>query len=580
MIRSPKKGKMLVKSYLDGLYNGYFEGMDVMRTGYSPVREKIDVPPVLERINFKGGNLNPLNYAKYVRRFMSAVDTVFFEGARNMRAYQWADMLATNDNVPVTSTYKKRAAEYMNNSDTQIAAFEAQAEQEYQDSVAAGTPVAEAKRDKRRRLFELIEESRQEEVRQESLYYGQKTTFNQPPDGLLGWAARLLGNAGREFPPFKLVVPFTNVVANVANAAIDYTPWGIARGYSDGSVASLISDKMKRKDWDTLSDNQKKVALSEMRIKGMMGTAMMTALYMLSQAWDDDDEPAVEITANGTGDYKKNYLLQETGWQPYSIKYKGTWYSYQSSPLLVALSFVGNIRDYEKYRKEKPTDEGMITKMAIAANNSKTVFFDMTFLKGLNTFLQAATSNKNGNILDNVASGASSTAKGFLVPNMYTQVAKDIQSIFDIPVKEVGSSKLGALLRDIPVARNMFYDKINVLGEPIIADTDKFVSSETEAPLFQLMIDHKAFISPPNIKKDMIPDDKGLPRLMTDEEFYEYAKIRGEIIRKNLEANFKTYSKMSDGDFQSRMTSIQRNATKQAKLKVSKTGGSEYKKVD
>ncbi len=47
------------------------------------------------------------------------------------------------------------------------------------------------------------------------------------------------------------------------------------------------------------------------------GVVAMTSLYALSEH-DDKGKSKIEITANGTGDYKKNYELQKTGWQPYS----------------------------------------------------------------------------------------------------------------------------------------------------------------------------------------------------------------------------------------------------------------------
>ncbi len=579
--QNPKMGKTLAVGYLNGIQRGLLEAKATWQTGYSPIRGKAEVPATLERKIFAGGNLNPANYLKYVRRAMTAVDVVFFEGLKEMRAYQLAAMMAQQDGkLDPDINVKMRAAEYLGKTDIITNYAKETAEAEYQQEVdkindsketesRKAEMIKEAAVDKDRRIYEIIEMERSDEILTDSHAFGARGTYNYKPEGILGWVAAGLNKAGQQFAPVRLVVPFTNIIANVANEAINYTPIGFGRVLRDGSITGF-----KRKDLATMTQEQKDRAKADIMTKAIIGTAGMTALFLLSRAWDDDDEPLLEITANGTGDYRKNYQLQEAGWQPYSVKIGGVWISYQQTPLLVALSFIGNIRDSEKYRKEKITDKGMYTKMGLAATKSMRTLVDMTFLKNLDTFLGAVVGGSTGggdNILEDAQKALIATSKSFAVPNLYTQAFKDVQNIFDMPTKEVGTDMIANMLRDAPVARNQYYDKLNVLGEPIIPDTDKVYSMVEDKKLFQLLADKSAFVQPTSIKKVTIYDKTiKAERLVTLEEFYEYSKVRGEYIKKYLNDHYSTLSKKSNEDVQDELTKAQARATKKAKKAISK----------
>jgi hypothetical protein len=582
--QNPKTGVALAKGFANGFIRGGLEAKATLKTGYSPIRGKADIPPLLERVNFKGGNLNPVNYLKYVRRAMVATDVLFFEGLKEMRAYEFANMLAAKDaKLDPNINQKIRAAQYLGKTDDITQSAIETAQKEYEERMLEveklGTEETRKQRrkeadiDRKRRVYELIEQQRSEEILTESQSFAARGTYNYKPEGLLGWAAEGLNRAGQSFAPFRLVVPFTNIIANVANESMNYTPWGFARAATNGAVSSLVSDKFLRKDFENMTQKQLDRAKSDMMTKAIIGTTLMTALYMLSKKWDDDDEPAIEITANGTGDYKKNYQLQQTGWQPYSIKIGNRWYSYQNTPLMVGLSFIGNIRDFEEYRKEKVTDEGLATKIGAASTATSRVLFDMTFLKNLSSFMGTLANAGKENLTEDVVKTAINTGKGFVVPNLYLQATKDIQNIFDIPTKEVGTSLTGNLLRDFPIARNMYFDKLNVLGDPIVPDTDKLWSKTIDDPLFQLIADKSAFIMPTSIKKITIYDDAiKAERLLTDEEFYNYSKARGQHIKEYLQKNLKTLQKESKEVVQEKIKKEAAKATKESKKAIGGTG--------
>ena len=195
-----------------------------------------------------------------------------------------------------------------------------QKEQELQDKLASGEITKEefkeqmdfARTDERFRIHELLEEGRPEEIMQEAKDFAARGTFNHQPNGLLGMLSTYMNSAKREAPFLNFVVPFVNVISNVANETLNYTPVGFVRGVREGGT---ITGLKPQRDWDA----QKR---TDLMIKATMGTALMATVYLLTKLNDDDDEPILEITTNGFGDYKKNKELAETGWQQYSLRIK------------------------------------------------------------------------------------------------------------------------------------------------------------------------------------------------------------------------------------------------------------------
>lgn len=570
-IKNPRMAPLMARAWVNGFYRGLFEGWDVLKTGYTSSREKVEELPILELLS----KTNPVSYLKYVRRAMVAVDTVLYNASKEQRMWEWAAKIAIDEGTNITESIKKRAAAVLNRTDTSGKDAIAQAEAEYQQELAIlrGMNLSESetkkqerqlRRDRIRRAYEILDQNAPEEVEIVANDYAARATFNYEPEGLLGAASRSIASFSRLFPPFKLIVPFTNVVANVANIAIDYTPWGFVRGFRGGSATGL-----GRKDWDKLTPLQKEDFRAELMLKAVIGTTAMFMALALSGG-DDDDE--IEITANGTGDWKKNAILSDkTGWQPYSVRIGKKWYSYQYSPLIVVLGLIGNFRDTEKY-KDMPEDE-KLERWAYAMLQTKNVFLDLTFLKGLNTFSQALFSSTSDvdNIQEKVMESVVGSAKGFVLPNFYSQIAKEAQKGYEMPIKEVRRTVFGSALKDIPIARDMYQNKVNLLGEAIFPDTDKFVSKVEKNELVELFVDKKYIPTPPSMTKTKILDfstkDK---RLMTQEEFYKFATERGRILKEQLDKRLDRLKKLDNEQFQDVVKKIEEYATKKAKAMITK----------
>jgi len=574
-IKNPMIAPMMAKAWGNGFYRGLFEGWDVLKTGYTSSREQVEDLPILELLS----KYNPISYLKYVRRAMVAVDTVMYNASKEQRMWEWAAKTAMEEGTDITESIKKRAAAVLARTDTATQAAVTQAESEYQQELAAlrvsNLPKSEfnkqhdqIKRDRRRRVYEIIEQNSREDVVYEAKDYAARTTYNFEPEGLLGLASRSIASFSRGFPPFKLIVPFTNVVANVANIAIDYTPWGFVRGFKGGSATGL-----GRKNWEELSPMQKNDVRNELVLKALLGTTSMFTLLALTGDDDDEKDPSkkskIEITANGTGDYKKNAIISEkTGWQPYSIRVGNKWYSYQYSPLIVVFGLIGNYRDAEKY-KDMPEKE-KLERWALAALQTKNVFLDLTFLKGLNTFSQALFStNDPDNMMEKASESLLGTVKGFVLPNFYTQMAKEIEKAYSMPIKEVRRTLMGSILKDIPVARDMYQDKVNLFGELITPDTDKFVSEVKHDAIVDMFIEKKYIPSMPSMTKTQILDPKtDEMRLMTQEEYFVFAKARGQYLLKEINIEFQQLNGYANEEFQAEIKLIEDEATAEGREKA------------
>ena len=508
-----------------------------------------------------------------------------------MRAYQLAKQQASNEGkIEPTINQMNRAIEILGRTDEQLQIINEKVELEYEQELAeienSNLSVKEknelkkqAVSDKKRKTFDYIEQQRPTDLVEETATYAARGTYNYKPQGALGAFANGINNIVGDVPVLRYAVPFTNIIANVANETIDYTPIGFIRRARATSGGGIVSQFRR----EPLTDNQK----ADLTTKAVIGTTLMGITMLLSQVGvGDEDEPLLEITGNGTGDFAKNEILRETGWQPYSFRVKkpngkySSWISYQYSPLIASLGFVGHFNDLTRYKEEKD-EETISAKLSKAAGLNVSTFFQSTYLAGLGDFLQSVLDPRSSEAtLERVVKGTANAIKGVVVPNLVTQTTQSFERIFDIPKKEVRSTLLGNVVQDIPFARNNYGDKVNILGDPIMYDTDKFLSVNKPDKLVQLLVDKKSVFTPPNRKTEKTYDiETSKERMLNDEEFYIFARTKGQAIKSDLEERFNELEKLSVGEFKKELTKIETQATKIARAKIS-TGESSLFEID
>lgn len=554
-IYNPKNFPIIMKGIVEGAQIGWKDAYDTFTSGYDPYKtSKIDTPNVLERIDFKGGKFNPVNYLKYVRRFMTASDVLAFNIGKRMRMYEWAAQkarnLAKND---TTVSIENRVNEIMNQTAEAYNAAVAQAKEE---------GIKTKSKEFKRRVFEIMESGIDENGTEDATDFGLETTFNQNPYGPLGYLTDQASALTSKVPPLKFVIPFTRVIANVANSYINWSPWGAVRAIKGKS------------GWESLGRYEHQFTETEkhkLLIKSILGTIAMGALWYLSEE-DEKGDAEIIITADGTGDLDKNYQLAKEGWMKYSMSFDGgkTYISYQNTPMYIPLAFIGWARDQQKYNGKKMDEKDFSEAVFMGGFRSARFITDMTFLQSFSDMMAAYNSNDMAGYMKKLAG---SSIRGFAVPNAYSQFVRDYSQYNKIPQKQA-TDFWETLYRDIPVLNEPLFPMVDQVGDDISPDPDRFFSAPvpkdaTTEKVWDVIIKNQAWvgrISLPKLKSDL--RQAGYQGDVTGEQYYNFMKLRGKYIKEGIVDNMEAWDDFEKGDIKKEVDKIKREATKEAKYEI------------
>jgi len=571
MLADPKSIPHLMAGYMKGVFTrGRVEAANTMATGRSPIHiKKIETPNVLERKNFKGGNFNPANWFKYVMRLMVAEDVLSFQGLKEARAYQLARKEASRMGV---NTWTKKGWDKVNEILYHTKERWSEAEKQVDAEGLTG------KRERKRRIYELMEESRPQEMTADAYGFAAKGTFNHESEGSLGALTNAISAALDSVSvggvkPLRFIVPFTRIITNVVNNSLDYTPIGAiraARGVR--GFKAFENNYVTKPAYKELSKDERKRLVA----KAAMGITLAATFQALHQAG------IIQITGAGPDDEKKKAQLRQSGWQPYSIKIGGKYYSYQYTPLVFNLGFLGNMNDAAEYSEEDmPT---IIKRMELAASKMAGQVSDMTWINSASTFLGSLTEPNVKQQEKGINDALAGMTRGFIpYAGAITQGNQLVQSIWGMPQKQVNGS-WQALIQDIPIARNMLNDKINALGDPITRDIDVVISKETKDPVWKFLLDHQGWVAPVNRGTLVVFDQNDKKdRPFTSDEYYNFSKIRGGILKDGIKElmDRKDVPVLRNGqvievaaadltkkEFNKYLSKLETAATKLAKLKM------------
>lgn len=555
--RDPKAVGDIVSGMIKGFKEGSREFGQVLSTGQSArkLEQKLEAKDTLENIDFKGGKLNPANYYKYVGRFMFAIDSAAYLTANGSKTQELAREVAKNEGLS-GKALRERVSEILNQSQEVYSEALEQATKE----VTAINDSAENKMSGRRlnrtikiRTSEIVAEKIPDEIKDEAHDFSSFVTYNYTPKGVLGKFSLALSQLGNEVQLFKLIVPFTRVVANVLNQQLDYTPYGYLR--------ALKWNVGARMDKRTSANNEKE--RNRLLIKATLGTTIMVSLYALSKMYEDDEDPWFEITGKGPSDMNKKNQLYSQGWRPYSIKIGDTRISYQYTPFGVALSFVGNWLDNEKYKELDQKD--LLTKSTFALTNSAGSILDMSFLTGLSGFFESLGKDVDpAKSSENFQKTLGKIGTTF-IPNLFKQIDKAYDpTIYD-------SQTLGAsILKEIPIVKELsdLKPKLNAFGQPVSKEGNRFYQGVTKDPIWKFMAENRLFAP------GLSPDAKNVKgEEMGDNEFYDYAKLSGNLtydyIKENLPEIKSNFKSMEQGEKQKYIKGLFNTFRKQAKYQIS-----------
>jgi hypothetical protein len=537
-----------------GLYRGMVEGAMVLKEGYgqnighmNKFSESVNqlVMDKHKFTTFGGGNANPvnayLNSLKYVSRFLVAQDKVFYMGLKELEEYSLAKIIAKKEGLK-GKALSARVKEILGNDPSKI-------------ELAKETATAEGLKgfNYKRRVWELVEKQRPADIVAEADSFASRGTFNYEPKGMIGEIAkgiqRFQRNKAGKYT--KFIVPFTNIVANVLNNALDFAPiYGHKRwwwGYSGTEGRDAEPRTQRQKDQQLFRANV------GMALFGALLTGVLNGL--------------ISVTTVGTGNNDKNKQLRETGWRPYSVKIGDKWYSYMGTPLAVPFIVAGGVHDMMHYKKDWD-EQTFAQTFSASVFLSAGAIMDMSFLssaKDFMTIFDPRSENKG-----------ESWGKRFIaqVPSAFVpNIAKQTARLFDNNQYEANTIT-EMLLRNVGIAQDKFglKQKINILGQPIKKDAlfetigPPFGISETNEPVWNYLIKNSAYVSVPNKNTVIYDTELGKDRAMTSDEYYTYVKKSGEKIRTILEKNLSELEKLDSESariFVRKLTDDARDNTRQ-----------------
>jgi len=562
--RDPRSVWEGFKSIISGLTKGLTEAQAIFSEGVSAANAdamNLEAKPALE--NVKIGK-----YHKYVPRFMAAIDAIGYTASQNMMAYEVARDMAKEEGL-TGEELNERANELAGNDQQSFDDASVQAQSDVDAVYDAQGKKKEGyayRRDIRRRRNEILFQSMPADVQEKSMNFGRFTTYNYTPKGWIGAVAQTLTGLNRLIPPFRLVVPFIRVVANVLNQQLDYSPYGYLRGA--GWNASSWTEKLGA--GTSTRQNETSKERNREYVKATIGTALMVSAYMLASMGDDEEDPEFEITGKGPADFNKKNQLIAQGWKPYSVKVGNKYISYQYSPIGLTLSFIGNWRDNEKYKDLASKD--FLTKSVYALKSSASGIMDMSFLTGMSGFMEALTSSADPEkAVENFMKSTVRTATSFVIPNLF----KQSDNIYRDNTVYNTTDLTSYILADIPVVRSFsgLKPKLNSLGEPIQKDAStfrRFISTKNESQAWKLLSDKRIFIpgSKPGTK-----DFKGVA--MSDDEYYTFIQKSGKGIKEFLIENEEKIREMDNSEAQKYVSKKVAKIRKRTKIQMYKEQNSE-----
>ena len=425
------------------------------------------------------------------------------------------------------------------------------------------------------RIQELTDEPLQEMI-EASDQFAARGTYTQRPTGLLGMMVEAITRvtsvtakekleAGESFKALKerrfaevkpgaigkvavkgvarTIVPFTRIVANVTNNSIDWTPVGFLReGLPARGLQAIFGGKreMSRVQRQQLG-------------RAVIGTAGM--IYAASLAMED------RLSGNGPSNANKRRQLMDSGWRPNSIKFGNRWYPYQNwGPPAVGLTLVGNYFDSTKYGNmgEDEANERLVAATLGSINS----ILEMSFLSGLSDLATA---------IENYDRGGERYVKRYIsgqltspVPNLYRQTAR----YFDTTQFETDS--VGEYIRSNLRITGGLRPRLNVFGEPISGEklTNLLPVKETDDPVIKFLAANELWVSVPSKATKIRKPGEMESRVMTEDEYYNYVKISGKMIKERLARDINVIKGYDSKRQEEMVDDVVADARKEAKRKI------------
>lgn len=501
-LRNPSALPQIGAAIARGLKQGGVQAIEALRTGAITgprIGDKFGDPGVWRKVDSKW--LLPW---ELVGRMLAAEDLLFFNVASEARQAQLAKAIARKEGLK-GQALRNRTLELLANTPADRSAAAVQGSREGYAGLRHTRRVAEILQAKRDALANFTQTGRE---------FALQATFNNEPYGIMGFVAKALNGFNAKHPWGKFVVPFTNIVANVVNESLNYTPVGTIRAAAASRKGELYGRKLDAMDW---GDRQ---MLGDLHAKAAVGTVLLVGLVARAAQNLDDDDPEFAITGQGPADKGKRDTLREAGWMPNAIKIGDKYVSYLQTPAAVPLAVAGNVMDALRYGKLSGGD-AMTRGAYVLASVGKTMV-QQSFLDSLARLTGSIERPSETKAGENLLNWAGRTGSSFVVPNFIRQ----IEQVFDPKVyDEPGAA--GALMSQIPFARQKLKPALNGLGEPTIKPwQERWVKTATPDPVWRELARLEVGVYPRMLTH------KG--NVLSDEQVYDVVRISGPRIKARL----------------------------------------------
>lgn len=583
-IVDPQGFTHFLKGIKEGAQRGALEGKAVLLNGEQTVKEdnKYATPAVLELLytenpqTFRQKVGNVASLLKYVFRALGAEDAFFYHSSRSARVHAAAARVARNRaKVEVRDFAELLAEELGSDKQLWLDAME-QAAQEIRAVKGGSVKVS----DQKRRAFEIVDLKRRKEVREEAERFAELATFTNVPQGAMGIFAQAMNHLVRgvsretrwgRFEPLRPVIPFVNIVGNVANATLDFTPWGFVRGAVGGHVFGGEKGKF------TEIESRERMGSA---IVGMLVTGVAASL---ASAFADDEDPPFMIYGLGPSSKEQRQQLMATGWQPYTIKIGDQYIRYNETSLGVMLGVVGSVMDQYRYNREKWDQATMANRAAYTMMLGARGFLQSGFLTSAGDFMDMLSGDGSG--IDKISKSARNfvirSGTGFIPAQ---GLLRDIARVTD-PGQIEDNTIQAAFLKDVPFLKKLgTRPALNVFGEPILLSDaqripaiSRFGSTKQDDAEFNWLAEQRLWmpgqtLTTVNLPKSAKRDTRALEasrerraadygkayeEVFTEAETYDYVKRSGQKSReavKMVRKQFET-GQIEKKDLQDRLSS-------------------------
>lgn len=393
------------------------------------------------------------------------------------------------------------------------------------------------------RAREIVLQKRESRAAREGTYHnlGAKNTlfasigtYTHPPKGVLGAFASRVSSFIGEVPASRIVVPFVNIVANVFNRQLDYSPVGLFRVMG---LTNLLRPKAaEHTKWAT-SGPEAEIRL----IKSLIGTSALVAAF--ARYWEDAGpfkECDETIHGRGPKDYLKRKELVARGWKPYSLQICDKFYAFNYTPFALGLSVVANLIDAKRYEN---LDEKTTGKMALYAfNRLGSTLLSTSFVRSAADFLGFFEEGKEDS--DKLLTFAARTFTTS-IPLAGSAMLRTIQNSLDDTMYNANNWH-EKIQRNIPIAKMYLKPDLNAYGEVITANgasllaiprsaaemagVNRFISTSKPDEHFSWLMSQEVF--PPQIGKSTKIHGVNIPA----HAHYEFVRIAGPIIKRKIDS--------------------------------------------